>query len=252
LSILREFLLSAAKIQENWGISMSPFNLLFSFKGRITRSQYWMAGVVQTIVLIVLIVVVLETLGLSPAELSAGRAAEDPDILARVGGAGLALLLGFAVLAWTAAAIYTKRLHDRNKGAIWLVAIYGPALSSLIIPPLVILSLISMLWVFIELGCLPGTPGPNRFDSANKSAYLDDVFGEKQAKPEKNTSSAPAGYGGMEAAMKAVAEAARSNPSPQAQMRGNTSAPPQFGQRAPAQFGRLNTGATSGGFGRRV
>jgi uncharacterized membrane protein YhaH (DUF805 family) len=236
---------------------MGIFSLFFSFKGRITRGQYWLAGVGQTIALALLIVMVLETLGMSPEEVRAGRAAANPDVLARVGAAGLALLFGFAVLAWTGAAIYTKRLHDRNKGAIWLLAIYVPAFLPLLAltfgaDAFVVagfVAFLSSLWVFIELGCLRGTDGPNRFDHGmGKSAYLDDVFGSaNNAKP-----SAPNGLGGMEAAMAAVNAAARANPAPLAQLRANTPAAPQFGQRAPTQFGRLGAAPSSGGFGRKV
>ena len=241
---------------------MGIFSLFFSFKGRITRSQYWLAGVGQAVVLVVLLVVVLETLGLSPAELRAGRAAANPEILARVGAAGLALLFGFAVLAWTAAAIYTKRLHDRNKGAIWLLAIYVPAFlpllalffarDSFIFAGLI--AMVSSLWMFIELGCMRGTDGPNRFDSgAGKGAYLDDVFGNANTVQP----SAPRGVGGMEAALAAVNAAARDHasakPDPQSRSRSFTDAPAQFGRRAVPAYGGFDaTPNQSGGFGRKV
>lgn len=241
---------------------MGIFSLFFSFKGRITRNQYWMAGVGQTVVLVVLLVVVLETLGLSPAELRAGRAAANPEILARVGAAGLAFLFGFAVLAWTAAAIYTKRLHDRNKGAIWLLAIYAPSFLSLLalifardaLAVAGLIALVSLLWMFIELGCMAGTVGPNRFDAGSKtSAYLDDVFG----KSSSDTQSAPRSVGGMEAALAAVNAAARDHatarPDPQSRSPSFSDAPAQFGRRAVPAYGGFDaTPNQSGGFGRKT
>ncbi len=234
---------------------MSMLNLFFGFKGRIKRSQYWAAAGVQFVVLILLVVGIISSLGMSGEELKAQRAAMNPDVLAKVGMVGLALLLGLVVFVWSTAALYTKRLHDRNKGAIWLLAIYGPSFGAIVFPPLVVLSFISTLWVFIELGCLPGTQGPNRFNNVDTNAYLDDAFGKAPAKNGKATAPAQQGYGGMEKAMAAVTAAARVNPAPvapQSREAGAMGGGPQFGQRAPAQFGRLNNGQAPGGFGRKV
>ena len=49
-----------------------------------------------------------------------------------------------------------KRFHDRNKSAWWVLIGCIPFIGG--------------LWIFIECGCLPGTPGPNRFG-------YPDVFG---------------------------------------------------------------------------
>lgn len=236
---------------------MNIFKLLFSFKGRITRAQYWLAGSAQAIAFVTLIVVVMESLDLAPDALRAGRAAGDPEVLSRVGAAGLYLLLGFAVLAWSGAAVYTKRLHDRNKGAIWLLAVYIPPflplLSLLILPKAVVvaylITLIFSLWTFIELGCLAGTQGPNRFDVGSSSAYLDDAFGER---PAPAPATARQSLGGMEAAMAAVTAAARAAPLPPQQSAYRAAAAsPQFGGGTAQGFGRKNVPQTSGGFGRR-
>jgi uncharacterized membrane protein YhaH (DUF805 family) len=230
---------------------MSILSLLFSFKGRIKRGQYWLAGLLMPILAGVLFGIYVALIGSSFSPEYVKSLKPGSSELQSLYPVIIPFVLILVMVLWSGAAIYTKRLHDRNKGAIWLLAIYGPALGSLILPFLLVLSIISMIWVFIELGCLRGTDGPNRFDSGNEAAYLDDVFGKTQSQSDK-TASPPRGYGGMEAAMAAVAEAARANPAPQGQMRTNTSASPQFGHRAPAQFGRLNTGPNSGGFGRRV
>ena len=42
-----------------------------------------------------------------------------------------------------------KRFHDRNKSAWWVLIGVVPVIGA--------------LWIFIECGCLAGTPGPNRF-----------------------------------------------------------------------------------------
>jgi uncharacterized membrane protein YhaH (DUF805 family) len=226
---------------------MSTLSLLFSFKGRITRSQYWLGAFLQIVTPVLLCVVLFVTLG----------GANPPDSLKDIDPKSpqakelLPLVLGFLaaliMMLWSGAAIYTKRLHDRNKGAIWLLAIYVPSFISFVFPPAIILVFISGLWAFIELGCLPGTPGPNRFDDADSSAYLDDAFGKAPAKSGKMATSEPQGYGGMEAAMAAVTAAARDVKPPASTSFANQRA--GFGQATPAQFGRL--GPSSGGFGRK-
>jgi len=42
-----------------------------------------------------------------------------------------------------------KRYHDRDKSGWWILILFIP--------------LVGFIWFLIELGCLPGTPGPNRF-----------------------------------------------------------------------------------------
>jgi uncharacterized membrane protein YhaH (DUF805 family) len=230
---------------------MSIISALFGFNGRIKRGQYWLGMILMPIVLGLILGVYTAFVGatFSP-ELVKNLEPGSPELQQL-----LPLLIPFfvaiVVMVWIAAALYTKRLHDRNKGAVWLLAIYVPNILTLVFPPAFIFAIISAIWAFIELGCLPGTAGPNRFDGPEQSAYLDDAFGKAPAKAGKSEPSAPQGYGGMEAAMAAVTAAARDNPAPVTQMRGNTPAP-QFGQRAPAQFGRLNGAASGGGFGRKV
>jgi uncharacterized membrane protein YhaH (DUF805 family) len=235
---------------------MGIVQLFFGFKGRIKRSQYWLAAVVQFVVSAGLIFGLIASLGMSGPELAAQRDAMNPEVLKRVGMVGLAILLVFPLIIWSAAAVYTKRLHDRNKGAIWLLAIYVPSFAAIIIPPLVIVSFISSIWVFVELGCLPGTNGPNRFDDGpSQNAYLDDVFGKK-------TDTSKQGLGGMEGALAAINAAARERsshpnvsqaPSPFAQARASGDGHAQFGKRVAPSYGTFNAMPhQSGGFGRKV
>jgi uncharacterized membrane protein YhaH (DUF805 family) len=251
LGILREFLLSAAKIQENWGIRMSPFNLLFSFKGRIRRGQYWAGATMQIVAAIVILGGYFAAIGsIFPRDFvdSVDPGSKE---LAALAPLLLPILLVFIGLIWSTAALYTKRLHDRDKGAIWLLAIYGPIALIFVSPFFIVLAMISNIWNFIELGCLSGTNGPNRFDIGVSGTNLDDIFGKvNPSDARSNAKTAEPSLGGMAAAMAAMNAAARDNQNQVPAASRPTSAP-QFGQRAPAQFGRLNAGATSGGFGRR-
>jgi uncharacterized membrane protein YhaH (DUF805 family) len=100
-------------------------HLLFSFEGRARRSAYLMWFVICFIATVV-------------AQLAAGS----PDNFTPQ----LVLVL---ILLWPSLAIAIKRFHDRDKSGWWvlisLIPIIGP------------------IWLLIELGFLPGTPGTNRF-----------------------------------------------------------------------------------------
>jgi uncharacterized membrane protein YhaH (DUF805 family) len=241
---LKKFFGPACYLEVGETSAMSIIQLFFGFKGRIKRGQYWAAAIAQFVTLLVLFAVLIGSLGMSGEELAAQRDAMNEEVLAKVGMVGILLLVGLIAIMWSAAAVYTKRLHDRNKGAVWLIAIYGPAVGSLVFPPLVILSFISNLWVFIELGCLPGTNGPNRFDDgSSQNAYLDDVFGKKNE-------AAPSGVGGMEAALAAINAAARAASAQQASAYPNAQPASPFGGAAPS-FGRRAPQPPASGFGRR-
>jgi len=92
----------------------------------------------------------------------------------------LALLAGtmgpvFIISVWCFAALSIKRLHDRNKSGWWMLLFF-------VVPSLLdklwawldlptgafIVGLIEFglsVWCFVEIFCLKGTKGPNRFGS---------------------------------------------------------------------------------------
>ena len=151
----------------------------FSFRGRISRSQYWLRFVVPYIV----VAIVLQT----------AIALTGPGSGANV---ALTVIYGLFVLIciWPHLAVLVKRIHDRNKSGWLCLALYIPwilfsiALMAWLGAVLVaiaagksetaavavggfmivvgILGAISLgiaLWFFIEFGCLRGTIGANRF-----------------------------------------------------------------------------------------
>ena len=65
----------------------------------------------------------------------------------------LSLALSGLVL-WSDLAIQVKRWHDRDKPWFWLFIGFIPLLGG--------------LWLFVELGCLDGTAGDNRFGHSPK------------------------------------------------------------------------------------
>jgi len=108
--------------------------LLFSFKGRIARSQYWKG------VLILLPFNILLSL-LAFGLLESGD--NDSAVL---------VLIVYAVALWPGLALTVKRWHDRDRTAWWFLTWLIPYVQFLF-----------MLWMTIEIWFLRGTAGSNRF-----------------------------------------------------------------------------------------
>jgi uncharacterized membrane protein YhaH (DUF805 family) len=100
-------------------------HLLFSFDGRARRSAYLIWFVVCFVA-----AVIAQLMASSPDDLTPR----------------LVLVL---ILLWPSLAIAIKRFHDRDKSGWWVL--------------LGLIPIIGPIWLLIELGFLPGTPGPNRF-----------------------------------------------------------------------------------------
>jgi len=141
-------------------------SLFFSFRGRINRAKFWLACLVF--------------FGVGVALGLIGLVAGDGVVFQ-----GLEALVNLAMFV-AGLAVAAKRLHDRDKSAWWLVLFYfGPAVFivigggimwgaagavgmtvdvSLLLLKLCILGGIAIgIWGFVEIGCLRGTPGYNRF-----------------------------------------------------------------------------------------
>lgn len=123
-------------------------NLLFVFEGRAPRSEYW----TMSVVLFGNSVVAWLAL------LAIGYIFRQAEALQLAAPLLLGLVLIYLLLAFIATlAITVRRFHDRNKSAWWLLIGLIPYLGA--------------LWMFIELGFLKGTKGPNR--------YGDDLYQER-------------------------------------------------------------------------
>ena len=137
---------------------MPMTQLLFSFQGRLNRKPYWMTAIATMVIIIVLLLLALILIREHRFEF-----------------AGLTLVLLvilYIPLIWIGLAIGAKRLHDRDKSAWWLLVFYAaPGILSTAGNRMedvgfIILHIISFgisVWAFVELGCLRGTPGPNRY-----------------------------------------------------------------------------------------
>src|SRR5262245_431407 len=131
---------------------MPTSQLLFSFNGRLNRLPYWLTSIAILVLTIVLVAVLFTIMDL---------------------GVRLFVILGvlYIPLLWIAFSLAAKRLHDRDKSAWWLLVFYvlPSSLSNLGDPAsgvgilLLLAGAALSIWALVELGCLRGTVGPNRF-----------------------------------------------------------------------------------------
>ena len=135
--------------------------LFFSFRGRANRTGFWLVSLTWGVLGLIF-----------DAVWSATGAAQVP--VGRNHFVDVAFVLPMLVMLVSCVAIGVKRLHDRNKSAWWLLLFYvvPPVLQtvaplydmeSAVLVWMMVLSGALSLWALIELGCLRGTRGPNRF-----------------------------------------------------------------------------------------
>ena len=144
--------------------------IFFGFDGRLNRKPYWIATIQLTLAAIVIASAVAAAINLS------GQASTPQELL-RVAHPWLTAF-GF-ILAYPAAAVFAKRLQDRNKPG-WLAALLiVPMLIESIVDPAgsfpqteliywiyrvtSTMTLVVAIWFLIELGFLRGTVGDNRY-----------------------------------------------------------------------------------------
>lgn len=111
---------------------MTIARALFSFNGRMNRSDYWLKGFL-----------ILLPLGILNNVLAFGVATDE--------ARALAIVIGLLSL-WPGLALLVKRLHDRNRSG-WFAA-------TLLIP---LANIVFVIWILVEVWFLRGTIGPNRF-----------------------------------------------------------------------------------------
>ena len=110
---------------------MDFVDLFLSLNGRLRRSTYLLG---QLILLLLTAVAFVLDLWRGSSQLD---------------GMGEISIIFSLLALYPSIALYTKRWHDRNKSGWWSL--------------LVLVPIIGPIWMFIELGFLGGTIGPNRF-----------------------------------------------------------------------------------------
>lgn len=199
---------------------MGLVSLLFSFKGRVNRAQYW-----------------LGTLGVGFAGgfvICFCAFASGASIMsAKTAGEAFGAVMGFMVvllplmlfMSWSGLAIQVKRFHDRGRtGYLCLLplVVMFPMMMTLMggvfsgapvqavansIQPYVLVLWAINLWFFIDLGCLPGQDGPNRFGNPPGS-------GSPQTK-RADGATASSLFGAQSAMDRAIAEQGKAQAAPQ-------------------------------------
>ncbi len=157
---------------------MSLTNLLFSFKGRINRKPWWLATIAAGLAASVVTAII------EIAARSSGETVPRPcDQSSRADGI-FGVLVGVIGLVnmWVAFALSAKRLHDRDRTGWWLiwqllililavilvvVAIAVPQEQGAVWYALAgaacLAAFVISVWLFVQIGFLRGTQGPNRF-----------------------------------------------------------------------------------------
>jgi uncharacterized membrane protein YhaH (DUF805 family) len=144
---------------------------LFSFEGRINRAKFWHAALIWFATIFSFMTIFMwVVVGILRAS------GNDFHFVSSKTMHPAFYLLGFPLLVifvWPFAATAIKRLHDRGKSGWWFTLFFvAPSLlnklSDWLDNPL-LATLVSALafglsvWCFVELFCLRGTKGPNRF-----------------------------------------------------------------------------------------
>ena len=157
---------------------MTLTQLLFSFKGRINRKPWWLASLGAGFTAS-LLSAILEALARSSGETIVNPVTHQFE---PTGIFGLAISLIALANAWIAFALSAKRLHDRDRTGWWLlwqllvillavfltvVAFAVPkeqgAVWYALAGAAVLVAFIISVWLFVQIGFLRGTQGPNRF-----------------------------------------------------------------------------------------
>lgn len=135
---------------------MDKLSAVFSFGGRLNRAPYWQGAILAWMGMTV-VGFFMYSLGTLFAPL--GLLTVVPVVV------GMVVMLSLLV----------RRLHDRGKSGWWLLAMYLPAvlfsalgtIASMSEPDVGaafrVLGLPFSIWTFVDLGCLRGTNGPNRY-----------------------------------------------------------------------------------------
>jgi uncharacterized membrane protein YhaH (DUF805 family) len=138
---------------------------LFSPRGRMNRAKYW----IYVVVSIAIIVVLIAVMGI----VWAGRLYDPRGGFVFPLGASIAFGVVYLVLLIVGILVGIKRLHDRDKSGWWLLVFYlVPIILSWVSAILsrhgvgflfALGSLAFSIWALVELGCLRGTVGSNRY-----------------------------------------------------------------------------------------
>jgi uncharacterized membrane protein YhaH (DUF805 family) len=231
-------------------------SLLFSFNGRVNRAQYWLGTIGVNVVNWIVMIATSTATSLTAAGHSQNAGAALAALSSQM---AIVMPISLAV-SWAALALQVKRFHDRGQSGWWTVLPLVPCifmvmnvfsavleqwpperlLSSLGMPLLALV--IISIGFFVNLGCLAGTDGQNKYGNPAGSGG---AFTPAPSAP-KNRQTTPAGglafLGGADAAMqRAIAEQAKARPAQQPARQAPAGASARMAMApaaAPSGFGR--------------
>ncbi|MBL8546226.1 MAG: DUF805 domain-containing protein [Hyphomonadaceae bacterium] len=236
---------------------MTLVSLLFGFKGRINRVQFWLgnigAGFGGIMLLFLLGVMFIPT-----AEIPKTGAG----MLHMMSVMGLVLFPPLALIAWISFALQTKRFHDRGRSGLWtlLPLLPGFMISATVFAALaggetpeqalssigtwLLVTQAINLFMFVDLGCMPGKNQDNKYGPPPGGGAGGAPFVPNQNAPAKMPTPIPGmSLAGAESAIdRAIAAREKQAPATQAAPR------PALRPAATAPM----QPATAGSFGRRV
>ena len=120
-------------------------HVLFSFHGRISRSEYWLKGVLLGSLIATVLLFIGIGIDVALGNIDIKNTPPDPNMRGPI----VAILIYLIWVIWTGLAMQVKRWHDRDKSG-WFVLIN-------------LIPIVGAVWSLIELGFLRGTIGPNRY-----------------------------------------------------------------------------------------
>lgn len=207
---------------------MGILRLLFSFSGRINRAQYWLGGIGAGLAIMFFVVLLTVIGGPGPAM------PKEQQLAHFIGAFALLFIPAFLLISWIGYALAWKRFHDRGKSGTWvflpmpfsfmmMTGVFGaiasgadPVQVGMSAQPWSTILMLIQIWFFVELGCLPSKPGPNKFGDqpGGGSAPAGSILlPAPVAAPKKAAPAIPgmaSTLGGAEGAMeRAIAEQAR-------------------------------------------
>lgn len=160
---------------------MSIVQMLFSANGRIRRRDFWLWTVVVLIAANVIDLISHKVLTGHPVSqyiLDRGQ------MFTSTGTSfGIAVWSMLLVVQWPMICLNAKRWHDRNRTGYIAVALAIVNLAVLVCQGfhlvyvarstpaywgLLVVGLVVGIWPFVELGCLDGTKGPNKYGPSPK------------------------------------------------------------------------------------
>ncbi|WKL56676.1 DUF805 domain-containing protein [Asticcacaulis sp. ZE23SCel15] len=125
---------------------MKPAKILFSTEGRIRRRTYWLYSIALTVAYLAIYFGVAVATGTLDT-LASDTTSPILDVTEAI--------LSIAMI-WPSLCIQIKRWHDRDKSWVWIFINLIP--------------IIGWIWSFVELGCLDGTKGRNKYGNSPKGA----------------------------------------------------------------------------------